>query len=411
MIRSLTTMSLVAILATGATASSLEERVAALEETNKTLTEEVLATQTSGFTLVDTTKSYNGMGAAASKVYYSDNPLSIGGYGEMYYAKPDNGDDYADVYRFITYFGYKFSDNVILNTEIEFEHGANAEDGGEVVIEFMYLDFLIKEEINLRLGHLLVPMGLINLRHEPTLFNTVQRPEVEQKLIPSTWHENGVLAYGRFSDLGIEYSAGLINALNVNSAKTAEADSGWIRDGRQGAAKKASFTPAFVGRVDYTGINGLVVGASAYYGDGSNLKDDPADISGLKTTIFDVHGSYENGPFKANALYTQTNLDGAEKISSEAVEKGSGYYVNAAYDVDGLVGIDYKMPIFAQYQNYNPVESTVNGLNEDEYQTEIVTFGFNFFPADQAVIKVDYAMKEVNNIDENIFSVGIGFIF
>ncbi len=411
MIRSLTTLSLAAILATGATAASLEERVATLEETNKTLTEEVLATQTGGFTLVDTTKSYNGMGAAASKVYYSDNPLSIGGYGEMYYAKPDNGDDYADVYRFITYFGYKFSDNVILNTEIEFEHGANAEDGGEVVIEFMYLDFLMKEEINLRLGHLLVPMGLINLRHEPTLFNTVQRPEVEQKLIPSTWHENGALAYGRFSDLGIEYSAGIINALNVNSTKTAEADSGWIRGGRQGAAKKASFTPAFVGRVDYTGVNGLVVGASAYYGDGSNLKDDPAEISGLTTTIFDIHASYENGPFKANALYTQTNLDGAEKISSEAVEKGSGYYVNAAYDIGGLVGIDYKMPVFAQYQNYNPVESTVDGLNEDEYQTEIVTFGFNFFPADQAVIKVDYAMKEVNNVDENIFSVGIGFIF
>ena len=409
--RSLTTLSLAAIFATGVTAASLEQRVAALEETNKTLTEEVLATQTGGFTLVEPGQSYSGLGDAASKVYYSKNPLSIGGYGEMYYAKPENGDDYADVYRFITYFGYKFSDNVILNAEIEFEHGANAEDGGEVVIEFMYLDFLMKEEINLRLGHLLVPMGLINLRHEPTLFNTVQRPEVEQKLIPSTWHENGVLAYGRFSDLGIEYSAGIINALNVNSTKTAEADSGWIRGGRQGAAKKASFAPAFVGRVDYIGINGLVVGASAYYGDGSNLKDDPAEISGLTTTIFDIHASYETGSFKANALYTQTNLDGAEKISSEAVEKGSGYYVNAAYNIGGLVGIDYKMPVFAQYQNYNPVESTVDGLNEDEYQTEIVTFGLNFFPADQAVIKVDYAMKEVNNVDENIFSVGIGFIF
>ena len=109
----LTTLSLAAILTTGANAASLEERVAALEETNKVLTEEVLASQTAGFTLVDTTKSYNGMRAAASKVYYSDNPLSIGGYGEMYYAKPEGKDDYADVYRFITYFGYKFKDNVI----------------------------------------------------------------------------------------------------------------------------------------------------------------------------------------------------------------------------------------------------------------------------------------------------------
>ena len=406
-----TVLSLAAILATGIQASSIEERVAALEETNKTLTEEVLATQTGGFTLVEPGKSYNGLGDAASKVYYSKNPLSIGGYGEMYYANPEGGDDYADVYRFITYFGYKFNDWLVLNTEIEFEHGANAEDGGEVVIEFMYLDFLLKEEINLRLGHVLVPMGLVNLRHEPTLFNTVQRPEVENKLIPSTWHENGVLAYGRFDDLNIEYTAGVINALNVNSDKTATADSGWIRDGRQGAKKKASFEPAFVGRIDYTGVNGLLVGASAYYGDGSNLKDDPNDISGLATTMFDVHASYSNGPFSAYGLYTQTNLDGAEKLSAGAVEKASGYYLNASYDLSDLVGIDYKLPIFAQYQNYNPVEKTVDGLNEDIYQTEIVTVGMNFYPVDQAVIKADYSIKEVNNVDENTFSIGIGFLF
>ena len=51
--RVFTTLSVAAVLATGATAaSSLEQRVAALEETNKTLTEEVLASQTGGFTSV-----------------------------------------------------------------------------------------------------------------------------------------------------------------------------------------------------------------------------------------------------------------------------------------------------------------------------------------------------------------------
>ncbi len=127
--------------------------------------------------------------------------------------------------------------------------------------------------------------------------------------------------------------------------------------------------------------------------------------------MFDVHASYDNGPFSTYGLYTQTNLDGAEKLSSEAAEKASGYYANASYDLSGLVGIEYKMPIFAQYENYNPVEQTVDGLNEDKYQTEIVTIGLNFFPVDQAVIKADYAMKEVNNAESNIFSLGIGFIF
>lgn len=410
-----TVLSVATMLAIGAQGATLEERVKVLEEQNSVLTEEVLATQTGGFTLVDTEKSYNGMGPAASKVYFSKNPLSIGGYGEMFYANPDNGDDYADVYRFITYFGYKFNDWIVLNTEIEFEHGANAENGGKVVVEFLYLDFLLSKEANLRLGHVLVPMGLINLRHEPTLFNTVQRPDIEKHLLPSTWGENGALVYGRFDNASIEYTAGVINALNVNNEHTMNPDGSWIRSARLGASANASFDPAFVGRVDYTGINGLMVGASVYYGGGSNLKnpkptDEIQDVSGLETTIFDIHASYDNGPFSLYGLYTQTNLDGAEKLSPETVEQASGYYANASYDLSGLVGIEYKMPIFAQYENYNPVEKTVDGLNEDKFQTEIVTIGLNFFPADQVVLKADYAMRESYE-DSNIFSFGLGFIF
>ena len=404
-------LSLAAILATGVQASSLEERVAALEEQNTVLTEEVLATQTGGFTLVDTQKSYSGMGPAASKVYFSKNPLSIGGYGEMFYANPEDGGDYADVYRFITYIGYKFNDWIVLNTEIEFEHGADAGNGGKVVVEFFYLDFSLSEQTNLRLGHVLTPMGLVNLRHEPTLFNTVQRPEIEKRLLPSTWHENGALVYGRFDSADIDYTAGVINALNLNNDDAKAPDYGWIREGRLGASKDAPFDPAFVGRVDYTGINGLMVGASVYYGDGSNVEDGETDVSGLDTTIFDIHASYDNGPFSMYGLYTQTNMDGAENLSGTAVEKASGYYVNASYDISSLVGLNYKLPVFAQYQDLNPVEKTVNGSDEDTFQTEIVTIGVNFFPADQVVLKADYAMKEVNNVDTNTFSFGLGFIF
>ena len=412
-----TAMSLVTMMALGAQASSLEERVKALEEQNMVLTEEVLASQSGGFTLVDTEKSYNGMGAAASKVYFSKNPLSIGGYGEMFYAKPEGKDDYADVYRFITYFGYKFNDWIVLNTEIEFEHGADSTsgNGGKTVVEFLYLDFLLSQEVNVRLGHVLVPMGLVNLRHEPTLFNTVQRPEIEKNLIPSTWHENGALVYGRFDNANIEYTAGVINALNLNNDYTTKGDdtqSKWIREGRLGSSKEASFEPAFVGRMDYTGVNGLMVGASVYYGEGSNLKDNVNDVSGLTTTMFDIHATYDNGPFSAYGLYTQTNLDGAEKLNdSDAVEKASGYYANVSYDVASLVGLKYALPVFAQYENYNPVEKRVDGNFEDKFQTEIVTIGLNFFPADQVVLKSDYTMKDDVNGKQNTFSFGLGFIF
>ena len=205
----------------------------------------------------------------------------------------------------------------------------------------------------------------------------------------------------------------MINALNVNNSKTTTPTNGWIRSGRIGSSKNGSFSPAFVGRVDYTGVNGLVTGISAYYGDGSNLKNpEPGeDVSGLTTIMFDFHARYENGPFQAYGLYTQTNLDGTEKLSPVAVEKASGYYVNASYDLGSVVGIDYRMPVFAQYENWNPVEKTVDGLNESDFETETVTIGMNFFPAEQVVLKLDYEMNEVGNEETNTVSFGLGFIF
>jgi hypothetical protein len=405
-----TALSLVAMMAIGTQAATLEERVKVLEEQNSVLTEEVLASQSGGFTLVDTQKSFSGMGPAASKVYFSDNPLSIGGYGEMFYANSDNGDDFTDIYRFITYFGYKFSDNVILNAEVEFEHGGTAQKGGEVVVEFLYLDFLISKEFSLRLGNQLVPMGLINLRHEPTLYNTVQRPEIERQLIPSTWHETGLLAYGKFEDIGIEYTAGMINALNIDNTKAQNGDAGWIRSGRVGSSKNGSYQPAFVGRIDYTGINGLVAGASLYYGSGSNGAT--PKTSDLTTTMFDVHARYEKGPFEAYGLYTQTNLGGASNFGTpDAVEKASGYYINASYNLGDVFGMEYKMPVFVQYENWNPVEKTLSGVNEDKYDTKTVTIGMNFFPTEQTVLKLDYEMDEVGVLDTNTISFGLGFLF
>jgi len=392
-------------------AATLEERIEVLEEQNSVLIEEVLASQSAGFTTVDAEQSYTGMGAAASKVYYSKNPLSIGGYGEMFYANPEGKDDFADVYRFVTYVGYRFSDNIILNTEIEYEHGGAATDnaGGKVVVEFMYLDFLWKNELNFRVGNLLVPMGIVNLRHEPVLYNTIQRPEVESVLLPSTWGENGVMSYGRFDSLSLDYSAGVVNALNLDSSETQTANRKWIRSGRVGSSNKGSWSPAFTGRVDYTGAKGLLVGASAYYGGASNRKNATNAISNVNTTMFDVHAIYNNGPFSSYGLYTQTSVDG--DLGPTAAKEGRGYYVNLAYDVSDIIGISKKLPIFVQASNFNPVSKTVNGLNEDLQQTESLITGFNLHVHDQAILKFEYEQKEINKISSNTFSAGFAFIF
>ena len=371
----------------------------------QTLIDETSDLQTGfNYTTVDTQKSHSGMGSAASKVYYSKSPLSIGGYGKMdYYHKSNEGktnSDNIDVYRFIPYIGYKFTDNIIMNTEIEFEHGGAKEGAtgdGYVIIEFMYLDFLFNKNVNLRLGNMLMPMGLINERHEPTLFTTVQRPNTSKKLIPSTWHENGLMAYGQITD-DLSYNIGAFSALQLGRGIGEGND--WLRDSRVGSFRLGSSEQlglAISARVDYTGVNGLLVGASTYM---------DSDI-----TMADIHFDYSSDAFRTYGVYTQT--DRSETIVGEP-EKAKGGFVNVGYDLLSLTKSENKMPVFIQYESISAQDEITGGASVDS--TDTVTVGVNYFPHPQVVLKADYAMQTDNSkassADEtDIFSLSMGFIF
>jgi len=429
--------------------ATLKQQIGELQANQEALVDETSNAQV-GFTTVDTSFSHNGMGAAASKVYRSSSPLSIGGYGDMYFESSDKqgADNIADVYHFVPYIGYKFTDSIILNTELEFEHGgANPEmeePEGYAIVEFMYLDFLMYQAFNAQLGHLLVPMGLINLRHEPTLYNTVQKPKTEKYIIPATWHSTGAMAYGSFGESGISYNAGVIQALDLNNGDAGRP--GQIREGRAGSTGKSAFNKAgIVGRVDYRGINGLLLGASIYYGDATQ-----GSVSGADALIYDIHATYEIAGFKAKALYGATHIEGADNIAAAqanpldpnfdplnpnglSMQDSEGYYVNLEYDVLALAGTSYRLPLFVQYDYINPTKNVVdqNGDAVANYdytdnatgltktastntKEATTTVGLNFFPHEQVVLKADYAMTKIDvdsAKDYNTFSLGLGFIF
>ncbi len=161
---------------------------------------------------IGTGQTAYGLGQAASKVYFINSGLSIGGYGEITYnaqaVKNEDGDKTnrdpkAEALRNIIYIGYKFNDKWILNTEIEIEHVS------EVFTEFMYVDYLSSTKLNYRFGLSLIPMGITNELHEPIYFNSVNRPDIERFLIPSTWRELGVGAFGTLGNF--DYKAFLFN--------------------------------------------------------------------------------------------------------------------------------------------------------------------------------------------------------
>lgn len=381
---------------------ALKKEVKELREMTQTLVDETSDLKTGfNYTVVDNEKSHSGLGSAASKVYYSKSPLSIGGYGEMYYSHASNENavdtSTVDVYRFVPYIGYKFSDNIILNTEIEFEHGGvEAGAGGEVIIEFMYLDFLINKNANIRVGHVLMPMGLINEKHEPTLFTTVARPNTSKNLIPSTWHESGIVVYGDIID-GLSYK--LAGVTGLDPTNTGDK---WIRNGRGGSFKNTNPALGVVARVDYTGVNGLLIGASTYI--------DP-DI-----TIWDTHVDYNLEGFRAYGVYTQSTRsdEAALKAGASEATEARGGFLNVGYDLSTFTSSKNKMPIFAQYESVAARDKLVNGSSVKPIDT--ITVGINYFPHEQVVLKADYAMQKDNskadNLDEtNIFSLSMGFIF
>lgn len=385
----------------------LKEEIKQLKETTQSLIDETSDLKTGfNYTVVDPSKSHSGLGAAASKVYYSKSPLSIGGYGEMYYAnKKSDGvsgtKSTVDVYRFVPYIGYKFDDNIILNVELEFEHGGvEAGAGGEVIVEFMYLDFLINQNFNARAGHILVPMGLINERHEPTLFTTVQRPNTSKYLIPSTWHESGAMAYGNITD-SLTYKAAVITGLDDTQTGYK-----WIRSGRGGSFKNTDPKLGGVARVDFTGVKGLMVGASIY-----------ADNS---TTMLDVHADYKKEGFRAYGVYSQTKRSNDDVLAAGESTKAQGGFLNLSYDVLSLTNTKYSAPVFVQYETVDTHASLVSPTTAQYDAVNTTTVGVNFFPHSQVVLKADYAMSDNtfgNDLftnakqGEDIFSLSLGFIF
>src|SRR5437763_3801389 len=237
--------------------------------------------------------STHGMGPAASKIYRSGNGLAIGGYGEAVYhnfsSRLQDGSrspatDEADLQRAVLYFGYKFNDRFLFNSEVEYEHAVTASDkDGETEVEFAYADYLWKPQANVRAGLVLMPVGLLNEYHEPTVFLGVRRNSVETAIIPTTWREIGFGLYGEAGPW--RYRTYLTNGLDASRF----AADGIGEGSGEGSHAKAEDL-GWVGRLDFTGVPGLLAGGSAFTGDsGQGLLDEAGRRIGGRVSLFEAH--------------------------------------------------------------------------------------------------------------------------
>jgi hypothetical protein len=404
-----------------------ERRVLELERKLEILSKQ-MESQATGMQPEAPEQGRYGLGSGASKVYESKGGLSIGGYGEFLYSNLESrvqdgshapNERSVDALRLILYTGYKFSDKIVFNSEVEFEHGGYSDEHkeGEVKVEFAYLDFLLNKAVNLRAGMVLLPIGFINEQHEPPAFLGSRRPLTETIIIPSTWHENGIGIHG---DLPANFSYQLyfVNGLSAlgkgEEGETEGFSAAGIKGGRQ-AGKKANATSlGWTGRLDWSFMPGAQVGASFYTGNSNQSGEGKA----IRTTLLDIHAEYRAGGLQLRGIYaTITNSKaGVEAIATglPAREVGTrqfGGYLEAGYDL--LRGGKQALVPFLRWERMNTQADVVSGVvAAGANDLTVLTVGLNYKPIPNVAVKADYQKLENHaRSGRNQFNVALGYYF
>jgi len=430
------------------TSLAQEDRIAELERTVAVLADELERTRRElAVPEEHELVARYGRADGASRIYDVNRGLSIGGYGEGQYRKLVDDDagnkDRADLLRLVLYTGYKFTDSILFNAEIEFEHATTSSTessgDGSVSVEFAHLDFLLKNWFNVRAGLVLVPMGFINEIHEPTSYFGVNRPEVERQIIPATWRENGVGVLGTFFEQ-LEYEAYVVNGFNAEGF-----DSSGLRGGRQKGNRALAEHLAFVARFDWTPIAPLEIGGSVYHGKsgqnqnvgvsaGDGFGAYSVDIPDTPTTVWEVHAQYENRGLHLRSLFTMAEigdntdltlalapvgpddggtgeLDLGEGVGGEML----GVYGEVAYELMPLFFPDSEKSLepFFRFEYYDTQRDMPSGFSKDKSkEIQVYTLGFSFQPTPNVVIKADYRNRvaESGGLPDE-FNLGMGFVF
>lgn len=338
---------------------------------------------------------------------------SLGGYGELHANLKEGGDDKVDFHRFVLFVNHDYNDWISLFTELELEHSLAGEGKpGEVELEQAFIRMDWNKNFSTDVGLYLTPVGLLNETHEPDTFYGVERNSMEKYIIPTTWWEAGIKATYRFEN-GLSIDAGISSGLDSND--------GYIRGGRQKVAN-ANFTEqAFTGRVNYSGIPGLNIGASVFYQGDINQSDvvtttttytnnpstNEVTPTTTSTTVADgetsallkvIHLDYKKNGFGLRAVYADWDLSG-DVVA--AAEDQNGYYIEPSYrwtasEKYGDLGIFYRKAKFDYFKSGSLKRNKVD------------TIGINYWPTENVVLKADYESIQNSN---NKINLGFGYQF
>jgi hypothetical protein len=411
------TLTLATVVVRSAAAQEDSVKLQRLEAQVEAITRELEALRVGTEMMADADTGSYGFGPAASKVYKVRQGVSIGGYGEFLYENfsgsrqddtPSGATDRIDALRAIVYVGYRFSDKILFNSEIEFEHGST-EDNGSVSLEFGYLDYRFSPRFGVRAGLLLAPMGFLNELHEPPTFLGARRPESERQIIPSTWRENGLGVFGEAGPL--TYRAYLVNGF-----RGAGFSEGGLRGGRQNGSEASARHFGAVGRLEYAVTPGFLFAGSAYYGNSGQ-----SDTVAAGTLIWEGHAEFRRGGFEIRGLVTGATLDDVAALNAEAGLAGNasigerlmGWYLQAGYDVLRATTSSHQLIPYVRYEQLNTQDRVPAGFTSNPANDRtITTIGLAWKPLPNVSLKTDYQVQHNEaRTGVNQINASLGYLF
>lgn len=354
--------------------------------------------------------------------------LNFGGYGQIDYNQPIDNDfrnnGILDVHRIVLFAGYQFNEKTKFITEIEFEHVS------EVYIEQAYLNYEVLNNLSIKGGLILIPMGIINEYHEPPSYNGVERPNTDNVIVPTTWREIGLGFDGRISNASLRYQLYIVNGFNGYDGTARFNGSNGLRSGRQKGAESYISSPNISAKADYSGISGLKLGLSGYFGESQSelydgldkndkLAQSAADSSVIRIRMVGLDYRYSIYGFqtRGQVVYSKfTNVDEYNSFTgSDLGESMLGYYAEVAYDIFNTnESIKNELTPFFRFEQYNTHQSVVSGTTKNNaYKKTELFVGFAFKMDRGAVFKADYQWYKngTEKTFNSMINVGIGVWF
>jgi hypothetical protein len=352
---------------------------------------------------------------ASDPGYPTTGPLS--GYMEFHFNKADGEDGVLDFHRFVLILNHSFSPRLRFVGELELEHAfvAGLEQAGELELEQAYVDFLLSRRFNVRAGMLLMPIGIINERHEPPVFNGVERPFVDTVIVPTTWFDVGAGVHGELGH-GLRYRAYVVAPLNSLEFSAEEG----IRGGRQKGAEANVRNVAYTGRVEYLGVHNLTLGASAWAGD-SSFATPRLDTA---VRLWETDARYRRGALELRGQLAHVYIEDAGRLN-DALGRAVGISPNIAEQLRGFYGeVGYRVwnagpprdvVVFARYENFDTQYRMPQGyLPLREFDRDAYVVGATYFPDPDIAIKADYVrLRNQGGLlrPRNLVNIGLGWWF